>query len=199
MPPLCFNSPAPVFLLLLLTALPATSQSPVPESGTWSLSFAFPEGGGPNFGIANLVSDDWQVGLEVNLQSSDTDVGPVGDNRAAQSEVDDKSFLIGPVIKRYVGARESVAPYLRASFGASWDSNEVNQTNGTRVTENTSYSSRLAVGAEWFPLEGISIGGHTGVVLRYNRAENTVNDAGIEQITWSVNTFRSEVNFRIWF
>jgi len=187
------------FILLLAAAAPASAQSPVPEKGTWSVSFALPEGGGSNFGIANLVGEQWQLGLEMNFQSSDTDLGPVGDNNAAENEIDDKNFLIGPVIKYYIGESGPVAPYLRASFGAGWNNNEVRQTNAVRVTKTTDYSSRLAVGAEWFPVDGISIGGHTGVLLRYTRAESTINDNGVEQITWSTNTFRSGLNLRIWF
>ena len=190
---------ASALLLLAAAAVPASAQSPVPDDADWSVSFALPEGGGSNFGLARMVGDLWQFGLEIGFESSDTDLGPVGNNGAAENEVDDKSFLIGPVIKRYIGVSGPVAPYLRASFGAGWTNNEVRQTNAVRVAKTRNFSSRLAVGAEWFPVEGISIGGHTGVLLQYIRAENTVNEAGVEQITWSTNTFRSGLNLRIWF
>jgi Autotransporter beta-domain len=184
---------------LLLAGPIAGQESPVPEKGAWSVSFAFPDGGGTAFGLTTMIANSWSVGLEIDLQSSDTDLEPTAGSVAASSEVDDRQFMIGPVVKKYLGHRGPVAPFLRGSFGFGWNSNTTRQTNATRKFDTFTFGARVGIGADWFPVEGISLGGFTGIVVNRTDATNTLNDVGLTQDTWAVTTFRSNLVFRIWF
>jgi autotransporter-like protein len=177
----------------------AAQESPVPESGTWNVSFSFPDAGGTSFGLTRMVGTGWSVGLEVDFRSSDTDVAPTEGSVAASSEVDDRQFLIGPVIKKYLRHRGPVAPFIRTSFGAGWTNNTTRQTNATRQFDTFTFSVRAGVGADWFPVDGISLGGFTGLLLNRTDATNTLNDVGLTQDSWAVTTFRSNLVLRIWF
>ena len=185
---------------LVLLGLPAAAQeAPVPEKGAWNVSFSFPNGGGSSFGLSTMVAPSWSLGLVVDLQSSDSDINPTEGSIAASSEVDDREFLIGPVLKKYFRSRGSVAPFLRSSVALGWTNRETRQTNAERVFDTFTYSGRLGVGADWFPLEGISLGGFTGVLVTRVDVTSTLNDLGITQDTWAVTTFTSDLVLRIWF
>lgn len=187
-------------IAVLLVAVPAAAQeSPTPEKGAWSVSFSFPDGGGTSFGLTKMVAPSWSLGLEIDFQASDTDLKPTEGSVAASSEVDDNQFLIGPVLKKYLRPRGSVAPFIRTSFGLGWTNTTTRQTNAEREFSTFVFSARGGVGADWFPLEGISLGGFTGILLNRTTATNTLNGIGLTQDTWAVTTFRSNLVFRIWF
>ena len=113
--------------------------------------------------------------------------------------IDDSEFLVGPVVKKYLRPRGAVAPFLRTSAAVGWTNNTTRQTNAVRVFDTFIFSARAGIGADWFPLEGISLGGFTGILLNRAKATNTLNDVGLTQDTWAVTTFRSNLVLRIWF
>lgn len=146
-----------------------------------------------------MVATGWSLGLVVDFQTSDTDLNPTEGSVAASNEIDDREFLIGPVVKKYFRNRGPVAPFIRTSFAFGWTNNDVRQTNALREFDTYTVSVRAGVGADWFPLEGISLGGFTGILFNRTSARNTLNDIGATQDTWALTTFRSNLVLRIWF
>lgn len=157
------------------------------------------DGAGSAFGITRMVASTWSLGLEIDLQPSDTDLEPTEGAIVASSEVDDLRFLIGPVVKKYLRHRGAVAPFVRTSFAVAWTNNTTRQTNAVREFSTFTFSARAGIGADWFPVENISLGGYTGLVFNRIKAINTVNDVGLIQDTFALTTFRSNLVFRIWF
>jgi hypothetical protein len=174
-------------------------ESPVPEKGTWTIGFVLPDGGGTSMGGWRMVSDRVLLGLEVDFQSSDSDTEPTEGALAASSEFDEKNFTLGPRLKLYLGHKGPVASYLRFGGGIGWSSDQQLSTNTIR--EQTTYQLflRNSVGADWFPTEGISIGGYTGFQLTYFSARNVIDELGITQETWAIATFRSQLGINFWF
>ncbi len=187
-------------VLATATALPLAAQdSPVPEKGTWSIGFFLPDGGGNSLGGWRMVSDRVMVGLEVDFRSSDSDTEPTEGSLAASTEFDDKVFTFGPRAKIYLGHRGPVASYLRFGGGIGWESDQAIGQNAVREETRYQLFLRNSVGADWFPTDGISISGYTGVQLTYFSARNTIDELGITQKTWAVATFRSDLGINFWF
>ncbi len=130
--------------------------------GRWSLAFALPDGGGSQFGVWKMVSGRSNLGVNLGIDHSrDTfTIGPdslrVGDVRQHWT------FSVEPTLERYLFLEADVSPFvfgaLKGSYGWSESTSQRSYLRSAALT--------FGLGADWTPLQSISIGGTTGIVWR---------------------------------
>jgi hypothetical protein len=189
--------------LALMTAGEAAAQSPLPESGSWFITASLPDGGGNDAGIWRVIGAKTSLGIEIDYRySSTTDenstqqLGPDAINR-------DRRFVVGPSIKRYLRVRDRIGAYLRGSFGVGWRDIELERPRTgiiERDTKDVQEILRAAIGADWFPFDGVAIGAFTGIVGVHSTLEVQISNAGsVKRTTWTWNTFRSGIELQYYF
>ncbi|MEN8376056.1 MAG: hypothetical protein ABFS34_11460 [Gemmatimonadota bacterium] len=160
------------------------------------------------FGYWSMRSDRTALGLFANVAFSRSDT----DRTQDEVETDRTSFAVslGPSLKRYVRTVGPVAPYIRGDLAAGIQRTSDDFVSPQATAESTSTafiaSAGFLLGAEWFPLEGISVGGHTGLVLDFvhDSQEQTVSGPVSDLIETdfsriSVSTVTTGLLFQIWF
>ena len=147
--------------LLALAAAPALAQETAddasqwhPRWGDWSLSFVLPDGGAPGLGIWRQRTD-WALGVVLDADLSST----VREQPAGDLEATSLLLRFGPSFRRYWWQDGPAAPFFLFELGGLYQRNAL----GDMATWRMGADARLGVGAEWFPMEGIGIGGHTGL------------------------------------
>ena len=181
----------------LLVALPAAGQQPSledepwhPQWGDWSLSFFLPDGGGGGFGLWKQYRPNTALGLTVNGRYARSTVDtPTGDLTGIHL-----AAAIGPALKRYWWRDGPVAPFLHSGLQGSY---AVTDGGGGRVW-TMGGGLTFGVGADWFPTEGISIGGHAGIQGSYSWATNDAPGSS-DQSRWALDLFTSALTLQIYF
>lgn len=150
----------------LMSPAPARAQDWRPEWGDRSIAFALPSGGGGSLGIWWHRAGGRSRALELGLDTGAAlDVGGDVDRYSLQTNAS-----LGLAFKRYGTAVGPVSPHLYAGTGirGHW------RNQGVDDPGRSAYSwwgggayGRLGLGVDWFPLERVSIGGHTGGSLEY--------------------------------
>lgn len=191
----------PALVLLLTAPSPGTAQSHVPESGTWSISLGlFDEDGGTELGLWRLFGERANVGFVVDANLDRSEDESTNLSVGAPAEVKAWSVTIAPTIKYYLLRRGPVQPYVRTrvgyGFGKGWF--EINEDR-QRTDDNRLVRLSAAVGAEWFPLEGIGISGHTGWQALRTSLERTTDNGTVRNVTWDTGTFRSGLRIQLYF
>lgn len=159
-----------IALLAGATSVAADSlpQGPLAERGTWALGYDLRSGDGSSFSLWRVRSPNTALGLEASLSWSLRDQDyedPDLSNRRYHS----LRMQLRPTLKRYRPLRNGIAPYVygqglggfsgsRRDIGGTWDT----------ATSMIDLGVGLGLGVDWFPLERISVGGRTGLSLRYS-------------------------------
>lgn len=151
---------------VLMSPGSGTAQDWRPEWGDRSIAFAMPGGGGGGLGIWWHRAGRRSRALELDLDTgASLDVGGEVDRYSLQT-----TASLGLAFKRYGAAVGSVSPHLYGGTGirGHW------RNQGANDPSRAAYSlwgagayTRLGLGVDWFPLERISVGGHTGGSLDY--------------------------------
>jgi len=170
--------------ILLATSQPLQAQAPQGLArGTLSLEFALPEGGGGNFGLWNQVGTSTSIGWNVGFSYSND-----------ETDIAERSRLhvsVGPELKEHFSIRPRVAPFYRFGLFGLYDRDL--RTQNELETRETSWGvgGSVALGVDWFPLDQISLGGHTGFRVGYLEAQDGSR--------LNAGTFLSELTMRIYF
>ncbi|MBW3552068.1 MAG: hypothetical protein KY466_01090 [Gemmatimonadetes bacterium] len=161
-----------------------------PEWGDWSLSFHLPSGGGAGFGFWKQRGRDVALGLTVDgtLAFSDRE-NPDGD--VSSSEV---AFSVGPALKRYWWRDGPVSPFFHTGLSATYRRAEVGATSSWRFGGGLT----VGLGADWFPVQGISLGGHTGLGASYLWATDN-DDVPGDQSLLVIDLFTSALTVHFYF
>lgn len=172
--------------ILVATSQPLQAQAPQGLArGTLSLEFALPDGGGGNFGLWNQVgtstSIGWTVGFDYGKEERD-------DIDSSSSRL---TISVGPELKEHFSIRPRVAPFYRFGISGLYDRTIQTQDDLENRTESWGVGGSAALGVDWFPLDQISIGGHTGFRVDYLDREDR------SQLT--ARTFLSQLTMRIYF
>jgi len=186
-------------LVLFPAGARAQDDDPVPEKGAYALSFALPSGGGTSFSAWKMLGRHNLWGIELDLSISDTDLDANSIQAGGDSTVDDHQITVGPTWKHYFRPQKTVAPFFRTTLGIGRTKMTTEQGQATRKQSSFTVLLRTSIGADWFPVEGISIGGFTGLVFSYIDADASLNAASIDQTTFAVATFRSNLVINFWF
>jgi len=170
--------------ILLATSQPLQGQAPQGLArGTLSLELALPEGGGGNFGLWNQVGTSTSIGWNVGFAYSrdETDI-------AERSQL---RISVGPELKEHFSIRSRVAPFYRFGIFGLYDRDTRTQDELENRETSWGVGGSVALGVDWFPLDQISIGGHTGLRVDYLDAE--------ERSQLNAGTFLSQLTMRIYF
>lgn len=192
--------------VMAASAGPASAQrsgGATPAGGDWSLMFTlFEPDALTHFGVFRMVGDRMNLGLEAEFTWADGDqeVEQVESGILIRSEGTTWDLLIGPSLRWYGDRIGPVSPYLRSRLSVGWGGSEL-FVNDERQRHSDSFAMQasVGVGAEWYPISRLGVGGHTGVSFTRNRTKdmNEQNGSQAESITRNVRTFRSGlvVNF----
>jgi hypothetical protein len=152
-----------VFLVVGAAAGPALGEnegSRAIQKGRWSIAISLPDGGGTTFGAWKMVSGRSNVGVDIGAAYARYKNSSVGSPN--QYTISRWNISLQPSIKRYLSLHQSVSPYLlgaiRGEYG--WSKQTPNSKSFSRGAGAT-----LGLGADWTPLEAVSLGAHTGLDL----------------------------------
>lgn len=186
------------------TALPVLGQtaSRTPTGGDWSISVAaFEPDDDLGFGLHHMLSDRVNLGLEVDFEWTKTDGAVTSGNNNAQGESRVWNLLAGPVLKWYGTRAGPVSPFVRLHGALGWGKERVHtEGNIEDLNEVSALLVSLGIGAEWYPIPQLGIGGHTGFqVTREKQDLDPRDDLHFDFDTWAVQTFRSGIRASFYF
>lgn len=190
-------------LLLVLApaairAQPSRADSPVPVAGDWTVAASlFTSDTGSVFSVGRMLTDRLSLGLELDLRSTDSEE-TLQASVESRGEATSTDHTIGPTVKWY-GTRDTpVSPYLRAKVAFGWDDEELFiQGERQRYEDLFRIQASLSLGAEWYPLRFLGVGGHAGFQWLRDTVDSEANDVARDRTTTTWGTFRSglELNF----
>jgi hypothetical protein len=164
--------------LAVLLALAGGASADEAESraiakGRWSLAFSLPDGGGSQLGVWRRVSGRSNLGLNLGIDHSrETDT--IGPDSSRQGEVNQFwTFSIEPSLERYLVLQRDVSPYVFAALQGSYGWTE----SSFQKSYSRSATLSFGLGADWTPLESISIGAATGIRWRESMRSESAPDA----------------------
>lgn len=163
-------------------------EGPTPEVGTYGVAFNLPDGGGAGFGLRKMISERTNLGIDVTL---DLDRREFEDEAIGTDAATDWSIAVSPDLRLYRDARGPVVPFLEidALLGYAEESD---------VRSGITVGAGAGIGVEWFPLDGMSISGSTGVSARFSHDESdTASPASRDQFL--VTAFRSQLTLNLYF
>lgn len=172
--------------VLLATSQPLQAQAPQGLArGTLSLEFALPDGGGGNFGLWNQVGTSTSIGWNVGFNYAKEDRDETGFSASRLG------ISVGPELKEHFSIRPRIAPFYRFGIFGLYDRDIRTQDELETRTESWGVGGSVALGVDWFPLDQISIGGHTGFRVDYLDQE--------DRTQFNARTFLSQLTMRIYF
>ena len=149
-------------VLAASTSASATDLNRLDESGVMSLSLGIPAGGNPYapgaLGVWYMVSSPINLGINFGMRIDSRDEG--------EESVTATNFLIAPAVKYYININSRVAPYILGQLNLGF-ANEGGEDSETETTVSTI----LGLGIEWFPVAQMSIGGYTGLAINLVRPD----------------------------
>lgn len=166
----------------------AQATAPVlPPVGTRGVSFALPEGGGGSFGYRKMTGPARSLGVDLQFGFAWTDEDSDRRDDDPPSRTD---FALGvaPDLRLYRMASGPVVPFL-----------ELGARLGYRDAAGDPWgldgALSVGLGAEWFPLQGMSVSGSTGA-----RTSMIHHDAGSSsQTRVALGLFRFELALTLYF
>lgn len=186
-------------LAAVLTSAPAAAQAWRPEEGDRALVFTLPTawgggGGSGGIGLWWQRSDRTALGMDLLLGFRQQRSGSDVQERTNQS----LTFGLSPALKRYFEGTTTTAPFLRGDVGVelsrSWHDRPLGRNDG-------GYSVRFRLGGgfgiDWFPVQGLGIGGHAGIAAQYGINGSNASDVTSHSI--SVGTFTTGLSILFYF
>lgn len=191
-----------IHALLALSALPLLAQETerMPDAlseGRWSFAFELPAGGGGAIGIWKLISDRTNLGLNLSFAVDRRTTDISSDGGGSSRALTHWDFAAAPALKRYLAARGPVAPYLYGDFSFLYSQTTFDPIDAKNW--DVDLGAGAAVGADWFPLSRVSIGGYTGVMVRWRVSEQRHVDVGGRSYDFSLDTFTSRLFLHVYF
>ena len=161
-----------------------------PQWGDWSLSFHVPTGGGAGFGFWKQRGEHLALGLTVDGTVAFSD----GEDSLEGLSSSDLALSIRPALKRYWWRDGPVSPFLHSGLSGTYRRTDTGATSSWRFGGGLSFG----IGADWFPAEGISIGGHTGLGATYLWTTSN-DDLATDQTRFVLDLFTSALTFHLYF
>jgi hypothetical protein len=180
-------------LLPLVATSPARADqtdSRAIQKGRYSLAFSLPDGGGSTVGIWKMVTARSNLGLTlgINHEFRRGTTGP--DTMRSEFGSGFWSFSFGPSLERYLVVRRDVSPFLLASLEGTY--------GWSRGVYDRAATLEWGVGADWTPLESMSIGGATGI--SWTESMESRSDSGASKESHSsFNTVSTSLTLRLYF
>lgn len=173
----------------------------LPEPGSYSVLFGFPSGGATTFGIWRMMGERLNLGFDVELEFEDIET-VVHAGGGLSDTINDTRWTLraGPQLKWYFPVGSRVVPYARAGLLAGYGSRDAESPAATRNITQVSVLFRTGVGVEWFPVDRVSFGGFTGLLVSYDDHTDEANGNPLTDSTrWQLTTFHSALGIQIYF
>lgn len=160
-----------------------------PEWGDRAIGFSLPAGGGAGFGYSRLRGPRFALGFTIaglyDLVERDV---PEGTDRMARLRLSG-----GPEIRRYWWTDGPVSPFLHAGLNGIYE-----QLASDVPAWHIGGEASLGLGVEWFPAQGIGIGGYTGASAGYTWVSD--DDEFMDDIRrLSIRLLTSALTLRLYF
>jgi len=157
----------------------------IPEPGRYGLSFRLPEGGGTGFGIRRIMTERINLGLEITFDYAWAETrGEPLDLKSSG-----RSMGIHPDLRFYLRTTGRIVPFLMVAAG-------IDHAKSPTDESFLGYLGRAGIGAEWFPVDRVSVVGSTGVGMTYSHLERTQNR---ERNNFDLTMFRSAITLNLYF
>jgi hypothetical protein len=196
----------PAILMILIPGTVAHGQdAPAvpPTSGTLSVSFYLPGGGGGGIGVWRQMGTRYSLGLEMEGAYNKQKRKVFNQAVSVEGEGRTRSILVGPSLKRYWDPTARVAPflYLHTGFGFSEVDTKATGDAGNSSQGGHAFFTRIrpGIGADWFPLAGVSIGGYVGFEYGYDFQKSDSPDATAKTWTTNIDTLTSGLRLNLYF
>lgn len=173
----------------------------LPEPGSYSVLFALPGGGAVTFGIWRMMGERLNLGFDVEIEYEDIETVVYAGGGLSATITDTRwTFRAGPQIKWYFPVGSSVVPYARMGVLAGYGTRDAESPAATRNTKQVSVLARMGIGVEWFPVDQVSFGGFTGLLMSYDDFSDESNgNPFVESTRWRLATFHSGLGIQIYF
>ena len=200
--------PLALAAILMTLAPPASAlaqdvHSVLPSPGTYSISFYLPEGGGGGIGVWRQTGSRFSLGLEMEGAYNKQKRKVFNQVVSVEGEARTRTILLGPSLKRYWEPTALVAPFLYAhtGFGFSETDTKAKGDGGGSSQGGHAFFTRIrsGVGADWFPLSGISLGGHVGFEFGYDFQKSDSPEATAKTWTTNLRTLTSGLRLNLYF
>ena len=160
--------------LLVATGAAAhpSPQGPLAERGTWALGFALPSSEGSSFSLWRVRSPETALGLEGSFSWAQSDHELDGGPRKRDQRYNSLNLQLRPTFKRYRPLRHRVAPYFYGQALAGFTDKDEEYWYDPTTGSMVELGVGLGLGVDWFPFQRVSIGGRTGLSLRFGFGES---------------------------
>ena len=175
-------------------------QGPLAERGTRALGFDLRTGEGGSFSVWKVRSPYTALGLEASLSLSLTE-DDYDDPGLSDGGYQSLRLQLRPTFKRYRSVRNGIAPYVyyQALGGFRGWKREDPEAFREYSSSMIELGAGLGLGVDWFPLKRISVGGRTGLSLRYGFGEASRSDEPYTERDLYLLAFASKVTAFVYF
>jgi len=180
------------FLVLTATssARAEEGESRAIQKGRYSVALSLPDGGGTSFGIWKMIAARSNLGLTLGINHEFRRATDGPDTLRDESGGGFWSVSFGPSLKRYLVVHRSVSPFLLGSLSGSY--------LWSKGLYRRAATLAWGLGADWTPLESMSIGGSTGI--SWTEAMESRSDFGAPKLSTSTfNTLASALTLHLYF
>lgn len=163
--------------------------SRAPEDGSYGVFFDLPSGGGTGFGLRKMLSPSANLGLGILV-----DYRWDERERTGEPTRSGEIWRIGvrPDVRLYKGGTGSVLPFLALAAEAAFTEND----EGPFSRSGLDLGGSVGIGAEWFPVSGMSVSGSTGAEVVFRRQDL---DPETSSRSFVLRLFRSALAFNLYF
>ncbi len=192
-----------IWIILLASGSAAADQGPLAHRGDWALGVALPASSGSSFSLWKVRSPTTAMGLALSVSWSYADSTANSNDPAAAFYRHSLSLRLSPTIKHYRPLHDRIAPftYGQLEVGFSGDKRQ-SEPQAQHGSSSGSIGLALGLGVEWFPFQRISLGGQTGLSLRYRYGQydtKSYNNRSSSNWYLSLRTFQSSVKALMYF
>lgn len=169
-------------------SLAAQAESVTPSEGSYGLWFSLPDGGGAGLGVRKMLSSttNFGIGVVFGFRWEDVDI-PAGPQDARTSV----SVGLRPDVRLYRSTSGRVIPFLALGGRFAYQ-----KQSGAFDAWAVDFGTDVGIGAEWFPVDDMSVSGATGVEVLYRHA---TNGGGGTNRSFALSVFRSELSINLYF
>ena len=150
------------------------------DSGRWSLAFGVNSAQTGQLGFWRHFRSHVSFGMNVtfNYSNDDNTFTTVTADSVGTGTTELTSWSLGlePRLKFYLRSRATVSAYVTAGAGFTHSRGSRNSSNGENTHQNSNAATALiGIGTDWFPLDGISLGGFTGLRFSFSDVNSAVH------------------------
>ena len=169
--------------------------------GQWSIALAFPFDGGGLLGLWRRLSRHVNVGLNVGISTSAGEQSSQLTGAPTASRTDQRTLTlhVEPTARFYLTQARSVVPFVLLRGGVSFSDSDASGATGNSELESRNWSFGVGIGAEWFPVDIVSLSAWTGLSLARSTFMQLSDSGRTSRATTAFSTSTSVLTFQLYF